>query len=154
MPSPLLSLIDRLQTQPERETGPSRLDPYGQLKRSVERDLQDLFNTRPVLLDEPVDESGLLQASIVAYGLPDMQTFDLSGADGLKDVAEELARSIKRFEPRLDRQGLRVTVREREPSPLVHFEIEGTLLAESSEGRTTFAATLELTRQVYEVKET
>ncbi|HKO58950.1 MAG TPA: type VI secretion system baseplate subunit TssE [Thermoanaerobaculia bacterium] len=94
-------LVDR-DPQPEphlqRELRPMRtLDRRG-LKKSVRRELEQLFNTRC-----PVAQHHLLgrQRSVIDYGIPDLAIFSARSHDDRLRIAEILRQAIVAYEPRL-----------------------------------------------------
>lgn len=79
------------------------------LRAAVQRDLQNLLNTRIRFLspDESCDQ---IQDTLVNFGLPDMTTQSLATERGRREFAEWMERTIERFEPRFAR--VKVTIGE------------------------------------------
>ncbi len=106
MPPPLHSpgltpsILDRL-IDPE-SAGNAIMTGYSadRMFKAVLRDLEDLLNTRrtagiiPIHLDE-------VQTSIVAYGLPDINSADATATASRHEIAEAIRVVIERYENRL-----------------------------------------------------
>jgi type VI secretion system protein ImpF len=93
------SLLDRL-IDPE-SAGTSWRRGYGveQMFAAVQRDLEDLLNTRAAAdMPEGFTE---VNNSIVAYGLPDLTSLEAITPQQREDIGRVLEARIARFEPRL-----------------------------------------------------
>jgi len=96
----VLSVLDRLvDLEPERpEEGlPSRRISYNLFRRHVQRDLEQLLNTRDPFFDLPAEFEEVAQ-SVIAYGLPDFSVIRRQDEPAL---CVALKNAIERFEPRL-----------------------------------------------------
>jgi type VI secretion system protein ImpF len=148
------SVLDRLLDYEPGQTSEaplSRTASLRDLKISVRRDLEWLFNARQVQheLDEGLTE---IKKSLVTYGLP-----DITGVSGMSTVEQtrltkELESAIRRFEPRfLD---VKVTL---EPvnslERLLRFRIEARLDVEPTPEPIAFDTVLQLGNGAFEVKE-
>jgi type VI secretion system protein ImpF len=71
-----------------------------QLRESVRRDLEHLFNTRARCLSTPADAPAL-QTSLLNYGLPDIANYNLLAGESRKAFCRDVERIILRFEPRI-----------------------------------------------------
>lgn len=126
------SLLDRLTDQhPERqqESRDERVLSPRQLKASVIRDLQWLFNCCDLASVQSLDDYPEVRASVVNYGLPDLAGRNLSGID-LLTLERELRQAILRYEPRILRTGLQIRVLVDESqmnTNAIRFDIEGEL---------------------------
>lgn len=94
------SLLDRL-IDPEAR-GTAWRAGYGeeQMQVAVQRDLEDLLNTRRTLLEKP-DAYPEVATSVFAYGLPDLTSFDASTRPGREQIGTLLESIVRAFEPRL-----------------------------------------------------
>lgn len=98
-----MPLMDRLTRPAESGSSYSRAE----LQISIQRDLENLLNTRCRVLEPPRDLTGL-EKSLVNYGLPDFTGLG-GGLEGARDrLRNELRRTIERFEPRL--KNLRINI--------------------------------------------
>jgi type VI secretion system protein ImpF len=71
-----------------------------ELERSVQRDLEDLFNTRVRNLQWPAHLTEL-EHSLVSYGLPDFTAARLGGARDREAFCSMIEQVIRQNEPRL-----------------------------------------------------
>ena len=151
MPSPGLertvrqSVLDRL-VDLEPKASADRQKTWEQsvreLKQSLLRDLDWLFNTRRIAQPAP-DEYSELQRSVYHFGLIDITS--LSGDSELvrRQLTREIEEAVRQFEPRLD--DVRVTLRERdeENRRQIRFHVEGLLRMEPNPERIAFDTVLE-----------
>ncbi|MGB7069391.1 MAG: type VI secretion system baseplate subunit TssE [Pyrinomonadaceae bacterium] len=96
------SVFDRLidfEPRQSKEAPKSRSSSLRELKQSVRRDLEWLFNTRCYLksFDIDLEES---QKSVAFYGLPDFTGLSVSSPTEQKRFTYELESAIRTFEPR------------------------------------------------------
>lgn len=102
----LPSVLDRL-IDPDAE-GTAWRRGYGpqQVIDAVQRDLQDLLNTRESH-QGPAEDGGLpadlpeVQRSIYAYGLPDLTSLNATTPQQREEIGQVLEATIAQFEPRL-----------------------------------------------------
>ncbi|OYX13487.1 MAG: hypothetical protein B7Z15_07075 [Rhizobiales bacterium 32-66-8] len=87
-----LSLLDRLRGQ----DGPR----VARIRDGIRADLQDLFNT-PQRVRGWSEALGALDSSIFNFGIVDLCTANLSTEQQRARVVEEIAATIRQFEPRL-----------------------------------------------------
>jgi type VI secretion system protein ImpF len=96
----LPSVLDRL-IDPE-SAGTAWRHGYGveQMEAAVRRDLEELLNTRQTFT-RPPDEFPETAASIAAYGLPDLTSFNAITPQQREAIGRTIEAIIARFEPRL-----------------------------------------------------
>jgi type VI secretion system protein ImpF len=70
-----------------------------EIKLSLQRDLENLLNTRRRATGWPADLSEL-ELSLVNYGIPDIAGADLGSAENREEFARAVNETIRRFEPR------------------------------------------------------
>jgi len=94
------SILDRL-IDPE-SAGTAWRQGYGveRMVEAVQRDLEDLLNTRQVVIDVPDSYSEVI-GSIVTYGLPDLASFNAITPEQRAEIGRTLESVVSRFEPRL-----------------------------------------------------
>jgi type VI secretion system protein ImpF len=94
------SIVDRL-IDPE-SAGTAWRHGYGaeQMVEAVQRDLEELLNTRQVVLDVP-EGFREVNNSIVTYGLPDLASFNAITPQQREEIGRTLEAIVRRFEPRL-----------------------------------------------------
>lgn len=71
-----------------------------QLRESVRRDLEQLFNTRARCLSTPAGATAL-ETSLLNYGLPDIANYNLLASESRRQFCRDVERIILRFEPRI-----------------------------------------------------
>ncbi|MCA9174395.1 MAG: type VI secretion system baseplate subunit TssE [Planctomycetales bacterium] len=123
------SILDRLSNSSSREGG--SVDAYKaieQMRASVQRNLEDLMNTRVRCTSWPASLSEL-ENSLLNYGIPDLTAAHLQSEQSRKEFLRELERRIKFFEPRL--KGVRVIPVENSDfyDRTLRFRIDATLLS-------------------------
>jgi type VI secretion system protein ImpF len=97
------SLLDRLiDNEPEQrsESVQQRKISYNQLRAVVERDLENLLNTKCFLTDMP-ESYQQLKRSLLVYGLSDYTSKNPGIPAVRSELRQEMERAINLFEPRL-----------------------------------------------------
>ena len=148
------SVLDRLldfEPKASQEAPKSRSRSLRELKQSVRRDLEWLFNTRRYLgdIDEKLEET---PNSVVAFGLPDFTAVSVRSHLELKRLRKSIETAIKNYEPRfLD---VKVILEPIDNSDrILNFRIEAFLNIEPSPEPIVFDTVLELGTGDFEVKE-
>ena len=102
-----------------------------QLRQAVLRDLAWLLNaTNLVTVDDDLSERPLLAGSTLNFGIPGFAGM-IESSGRTNSLEKELATAIKRFEPRIRPESLRVRTRGSDDSATsLIFEIEGELWAQ------------------------
>jgi type VI secretion system protein ImpF len=133
------SVLDRLlDYEPEktRESLSSRAKSLRELKQCVKRDLEWLLNTRQCNTELPPDLKEV-NASVIAYGLPDFTTIGIKSAPDQHRLRRTIEGAISIFEPRL--QEVRVTIEPvQDGERVVHFRIDARLKVEPAPEPITF----------------
>lgn len=104
------ALLDRLKDdEPARqtETAGSRFISKEALRQMVLRDLEQLLNSTRVLESSHLEKQPALNNSVLAYGMPPIAGKIASMVD-VKEFERTVANIIRRFEPRIDGQSLKV----------------------------------------------
>jgi len=106
VPSVLDRLID-LEPKNQRDPLTSRSETVREFRLAVQRDLDNLLNSRNTFADLSADfeEAG---QSVLTYGLPDFTTLALSSTRDQNRLRQAVENSIRTFEPRLT--GVAVTL--------------------------------------------
>lgn len=94
------SIIDRLVDPSSGGTAWRRGYGVEQMVQAVQRDLEDLLNTRQTHGGLP-EEFKEVHNSIVAYGLPDLNSLNAISAQQRQQIGRIIETIIARFEPRL-----------------------------------------------------
>lgn len=158
------SLLDRLIDPDSAGTSAQPGYTAAKMIQRVQRDLEDLLNTRqtntdlPVAILEPLaGEDGEplrvdLQATVLGFGLPDLTSLNAVTVQQREEIGREIEAAVIRFEPRL--QDVRATMvdpgdgKER----TVRFRIEARLRVDPAPEDVSFDTVLELTTGHYSVK--
>ncbi len=150
------ALLDRLTDDaPEERQEPRerRVVSMAQLRQSVLRDLVNLLNATGIYRRENLAGCPLVECSVLNFGLPDLTGKALSNLEPI-DVANAIAETIRRFEPRIMRHSVRVTPVEPEANKnrynTIAFLIEGDLWAQPYPERLYFQTEVDL--EIGEVK--
>lgn len=112
------------------------------LRQSVRRDLENLFNTR-IRLIEPDDKFHHLKLSIVNYGLPDLATVNLTNIERRREFIQEMERLLLEFEPRFKSVNVVYVENTNRSERMLRFRIDGTLYADPSPEVVVFDSVLE-----------
>jgi type VI secretion system protein ImpF len=146
MPSVLDRLIDPDSTGTVWRRG------YGieQMFAVVQRDLEDLLNTRSSTSDLP-DAFVELHNSIFGYGLPDLVSLEAITPQQREDIGRVLEARIARFEPRLKDVHARMITPADSKERTVRFHVEARLCLEPAP-EVAFDTILELATGHYAVK--
>lgn len=104
------TILDRLiDTEPDKSGEPvqNRSMSYSQVRGAIERDLENLLNTRCFPEEIPA-VFGELRKSLLMYGLPDFTSRNPSTPAVRTELRQEIERAITLFEPRLRNITVRV----------------------------------------------
>jgi len=104
------SLLDRLtDDEPERATESRELRVLSpaRLRECVRRDLTWLFNTTHMQSLQDLHELPLVARSVLNYGIPDLAGRTASSLNTV-ELEQMIRQAILNFEPRLDRNSVRV----------------------------------------------
>lgn len=112
------------------------------LRQSVRRDLENLFNTR-IRLIEPDDKFHHLKRSILNYGLPDLATVNLTNIERRREFIQEMERLLLEFEPRFKSVNVVYVENTNRSERMLRFRIDGTLYADPSPEVVVFDSVLE-----------
>lgn len=113
------------------------------LIRAVQRDLEELLNTRRGVI-ESADSFPELSRSIVAYGLPDLNSVAAASVAERESLGREIERIIGRFEPRLKQVKARMVPGDKHRPHTLAFTIDAKLTVEPAP-EIAFETVLELT---------
>ena len=146
------SILDRL-IDPDAG-GTAWRHGYGieQMAAAVQRDLEDLLNTRQAHAGLP-EAYAELQKSIYAYGLPDLTSLNAVTPQQREEIGRLLEKVVSYFEPRLKdvRAGMLDPGDEKQRT--VRFRVEARLCVDPAP-EVAFDTILELTTGHYSVKPT
>ena len=142
------SILDRL-IQNCYELEPNALGYQERdLIASVERDLEALLNSRQTRAG--LENFPVLQNSILGFGLPDAQGFDLETPQARYQLAQTIESVIEEFEPRVCDVHVQMQG-ESEQTQSLRMQITARLNVES-ESMIAFETTLKLATGRYEIK--
>ncbi len=124
------SLLDRLtDDNPFQRLEPrdARVASSVNLRYSIQRDLEWLFNTTQLASDIDLSPYPEVKSSVLNYGIPDLGGLTNKSAEEIEDVLHD---AITAFEPRLIKDTLLVTIVESNKprrANRLDFQIEGQL---------------------------
>ncbi len=139
------SILDRLlDDQPEvhLDIDTDKYQKLKNLRNSVQRDLENLLNTRYRTI-EPAEEFKQLEHSLLNYGLPDLATVNLLNKDSKQKFIKQIESIIKNFEPRFKSVNISFIENNDNIDPTVRFRIEATVYADPFPEVIVFDSTLE-----------
>lgn len=149
-------LLDRLlddNPQQQQETERAHHLLIHQLKESVRRDLEDLFNTRQCCIAPPETLINT-QNALPNYGLPDAATLNLSSQKARSDFCRTVESTIKRYEPRIRSVKVHTQSGFDPEDPNIRFRVEATLHALTAEDVIVFDSALNPVTRSVTVSET
>jgi len=126
------SLLDRLTDDaPGNPSSRGGAVSLSELRKSVLRDLNWLFNTSQLLKAEEADAWPQVRNSVVNYGLPPLSGLNASGLD-LVQLERSLRQAIIDFEPRIlpDSVSVKVLRESLDNHNVISLHIEGLLWAQ------------------------
>jgi type VI secretion system protein ImpF len=148
----LSPVLDRLLSgnQPKGQLQPHQM--LKQLRESVRRDLEILFNTRYRCISPPKG-CPFLEESVVNFGLADLSTINLSSLDHRKRFCKDIEAAILRFEPRI--KTVKVTSDQKfdAENPCIKFRVEAVLHTNPAPELIIFDSALDLITQSVDVSE-
>jgi len=144
------SLLDRLLDTSSSKSGLSYFSMH-ELRESVQRDLNNLLNTRVRFLS-PDKALGEIQNTVLNYGLPDLTSQELSSEQGKQEFSAWIERSIRRYEPRFKR----VTVTplpQKDESGGITFRVDAILYADPAPEDVSFDSVIDPLTQTVSLSE-
>lgn len=123
-----------------------------QLRQSVRRDLESIFNTRYRVI-EPDSSLSEVNNSLLNYGLPDLATVNISDKEKRKEFTQQLELLLKKYEPRF--KTIKVSYLENKDTldRTLRFRIDATLYADPSPEVVIFDSVLEPVTRTVNVEE-
>ncbi len=147
-------LLDRLlddHPQDSRESSHSRHHLVRQLRESVRRDLEALFNTR-IRRISPPSHLIELQSSLLNYGLVDINSFNVSDSASRKALCREIESAIILNEPRVHSVKVSASAPDSRDATL-RFRIEAVLRALPEPEAIVFDSIMNPVNQIVDVVE-
>lgn len=123
-----------------------------QLKESVRRDLENLFNTRRCCVSPPEDLAEL-SSSLLNYGLPDLATINLESSAEVNDFCATVESSIQHFEPRIRKIKIHANRGLDTTDSFFRFRVEAVLYASPADETIIFDSALDPISQSVLIKE-
>jgi type VI secretion system protein ImpF len=144
------SIIDRLIDADSGGTAWRRGYGIEQMIAAVQRDLEDLLNTRQSNAGLP-EKLGEVQNSIASYGLPDLTALEAFTSQQRDQIGRVIEATIARFEPRL--KDIRATMVDPGDGKArtVKFRVDARLCVDPAP-EVAFDTILELTTGHYSIK--
>lgn len=126
------SVLDRLiddRPDESRDAPKARNQTLREVKLSLQRDLENLLNTRRRATGFPTDLTEL-ELSLVNYGLPDIAGAELGSIENREEFARTVAETIRRFEPRFQEVDVRMLENADPLERTLRFRIDALLRAD------------------------
>ncbi|AFU98097.1 type VI secretion system baseplate subunit TssE [Simiduia agarivorans] len=146
----LVPVLDRLMDQASINAQPHQL--LKQLRESVRRDLEILFNTRFRCVSPP-DGCNHLKSSLVNFGLPDLSTINLAAQEQRKRFCRDIEKAILTFEPRIKTVKVQSDSKIDPENPFITFRIEAVLHTNPAPELIIFDSALDLIKQSVDISE-
>ena len=146
-PTVLPSFWDRLRQPGKDRLHTRRTLTLAELEDAVRADVETLLNQRRPR------SSGLsvaVRQTIVGYGLPELNGFDIKSQAGIEDLCLAIQDTVRMFEPRLEN----VTVGVAETNAPVVFRVQADFRIEPVKERIQFRAILEAGGSALKVERT
>jgi type VI secretion system protein ImpF len=148
------SVLDRLMDfEPDvtREPPKGRNQVLRELKMAVQRDLENLLNTRQRCLSLP-PELKELKKSLVNYGIPDFLGASMSAARDREEFCRNIQTVIRQFEPRFKTVTVQLLSNAETLDRTLRFRIDALLYADPAPEPVVFDSTLEPASGSFAVK--
>jgi len=149
MKQPLLDRLIDMEPEQRVESVQQRKMSYDQLRAVVERDLENLLNTKCFLMDIP-ESFAELKNSLLVYGLSDYTSRNPAAPEVRSELRQEMERAISLFEPRLKNVTVRV-----EPPELgdrrLRFKISALLQVDEEKEPVSFDTYYDSNRSEYKI---
>ena len=147
------SLLDRLTDLEPREASDrtiTREESAAAFRRSVQRDVEALLNTRRTIVGVPAGCNEVLR-SAHEYGLADTTGLSVGTPEGRNRLTDDIRESLLRFEPRLFNVKVVLVETTQLKAQQVRFTIEATLRMDPSPEQIVFDTVLEISRGTYDI---
>ncbi|MCE2899876.1 MAG: type VI secretion system baseplate subunit TssE [Gemmatimonas sp.] len=148
------SLLDRLTDEDPQQPADapvSREESVRQFRRTVQRDVELLLNTRRGIL--PLDaRHPQLRRSVHEFGLPDTTGLAMATMAARQRLTDDIRDTLDRFEPRLTNIVVRLTDSDQVRTPQVRFSIQATLRMDPTPEQVVFDTVLEMASGEYDVR--
>ncbi len=150
------SLLDRLTDLAPREPADhavTREESATAFRRSVQRDVEALLNTRRTIVGVPPGCNEVLR-SVHEFGLSDTTGLAVGTPEGRNRLTDDIRESLMRFEPRLVNVRVVLVETTQLKAQQVRFTIEATLRMDPSPEQIVFDTVLEVARGTYDIAST
>jgi type VI secretion system protein ImpF len=150
------SLLDRLTDLAPREPSDhtvTREESASAFRRSVQRDVESLLNSRRTIVPVPPGCNEVLR-SVHEYGLNDTTGLAVGTPEGRSRLTDDIRESLLRFEPRLINVKVVLVETTQLKAQQVRFTIEATLRMDPSPEQIVFDTVLEVARGTYDIAST
>lgn len=148
----LAPVLDRLLDNGNAVNSSQPHQVLRQLRESVRRDLEILFNTRYRCISPPAGCQNL-KSSLLNFGLADLATINLSSLDHRKRFCADIEATILKYEPRV--KSVKVTSDKKfdAENPCITFRVEAVLHTNPAPELIIFDSALDLITQSVDVSE-
>lgn len=146
------SFLDKLFDDEPHVPAPAAMRQLSleELKNTVARDVEAIFNTRIALTEEDLAELPECQRSVLTYGLNDFAGLSLASHYDRTFICKSIQQAIARHEPRLQQVQVAFELNEQSTNAL-YFAIQALLVVHPAEEPVTFDAMLQPSTLQYSV---
>lgn len=148
------SVLDRLiddNPESQREDPRQRYQIIRDMKESLQRDLEQLLNTRWRCKQWPPDLSEL-RVSLVNYGIPDFTGIQFSSAERQEELRDVIESVLRNYEPRLSEIDVEIETDFDAQDRSCRFRIDALLMVDPAPEPVSFDTTLEPVTGDFSVK--
>lgn len=150
VPSVLDRLIDE-DPDNSREAPKSRHQVLREVKLSVQRDLENLLNTRCRCMS-PSDEDSEFKSSLIEYGIPDFAGTNMGSSENRENVRRLVEDTVRRFEPRFKSVRVKLVENQDRADRGLRLRIDALMHAEPAPEPVVFDSQLEPVTGNFDVK--
>jgi type VI secretion system protein ImpF len=148
------SVLDRLiDNEPDvsREAPQSRGQVLREMKAAVQRDLENLLNTRQRCVSFP-PHFAELKKSLVNYGIPDFLSASMASARDREAFCRSIQAMLRQYEPRFKSVEVKMLANNDELDRTLRFRIDAMLYADPTPEPVVFDSTMEPATCTFAVK--
>lgn len=149
------SVLDRLlDDKPKDQVEANVLLSYDlhRFKQSVARDLEALLNSRCIDLEDEIEAYPQARSSMINFGIIDLSSLSLLDPSDRSLLRDKIRITLERHEPRLTR--IRVNLDAPKGNErMLRFRVDAVLKVHPNKPPITFDATLQLSSNSYQIRE-
>lgn len=150
--APLLSRLMDYEPENICDVDEKRYISFTQLQEDIKQNLENILNTRLMLLDADPQLTEVKQ-SVLHYGIPDFtQQYAMVKAQQ-KVLCQRIEKAINHFEPRLQQVSIMLAENPDKNSRILTIRINGTIVVKPIAKQTSFESSLDIVRYQFIFKD-